>query len=256
MRILVQNIKELLVWGRLHLRLEQARFRGVKIKIWIRDDDAIEFTRELSEFLEAMHDFPISLAVIPGNIKDTLVNVLKMHPRLTILQHGWMHENRSTGLPSEFPDGLEEKQVVAELKRGYNILNNMFPEHYYPIFVPPWNRIGDDIVEDFHQIPLGGLSVFGNDSGPISITNINTHVDIMDWQLGTGQSTYMILKCLINEIELRLEHDVDTPIGILTHHLKHDLRLNTRLKNIVTILNSKQAVDWLVFPPRNNRARV
>ena len=247
MQNLVGNIKELVFWGLLHVRLAQAHLRGSQIIIWLRDDDVIEPTPALSEFLATMHMVPVSLAAIPANVKDSLVN---MHSQLTILHHGWKHENHGTHQRSEFPAGSDEKMVVAQLRRGRRVLKRIFPEHYRPIFVPPWNDIGDDVIEYLPQVPFLALSTFGNQSQASSMVSLNAHVDVIDWQRGVGQPTYLILKHLVNEIELRLKRDVNTPIGILTHHLMHDRGLNDRLGKLVMVLDAKRAVRW--FNPRES----
>ena len=93
------------------------------------------------------------------------------------------------------------------------------------------------------------MSPMANDEHQFLVKELTTILAIaIDWQRGVGQSTYSILKHLVNEIELRLTRDVDTPIGILTHHLMHDRGLNDRLGKLVRVLDTKRAVRW--FNPR------
>jgi hypothetical protein len=95
--------------------------------------------------------------------------------------------------------------------------------------VPPWNRIAPGLVPALPEIGFVGLSSFGARARPQPVrglTQINTHVDLIDWRGDRGfAGEAATLDRLVRALTHAREHvpeEVSEPIGILSHHLAMD----------------------------------
>jgi len=63
-------------WQRLSDEVEKWQIAGREVALWWRDDDVIEPTPELARLtgISQRYDIPLSLAVIPANMSETLAH--------------------------------------------------------------------------------------------------------------------------------------------------------------------------------------
>jgi hypothetical protein len=201
--------------------LKRRQDAGNPVELWLRDDDAIEPSAALSRFntLTKAYSIPATLAVIPENTGEALVENLAPLSHLNIAVHGWSHNNYApdTQKKQELGNHRSFELVLAELSDGFEVLSTSYAERFVPLLVPPWNRIADDLVAYLPGIGFTGLSTFGHEK-PAAIRMINTHVDLIDWK-GTrgGRAADSLLGEFIENIRA-----TQKPIGFLTHHLVHD----------------------------------
>lgn len=227
--------------------LDAAQARGIRLRFWWRDDDAVDVTAALERLLAmvAKYRAPIALAVIPRDATEALAARLGSEPLVSVLQHGWAHTLQSPqgAKKAEFGDHRPVDEMLDELGRGRERLDGLFPQGFLPILVPPWNRLSDAVADGRESVRLPGLSTFGP-APPADPRHVNTHVDIFRWkpmrQALTGDEAFALLA---REIEARLAGR-DEPIGILTHHLVQEAESWCVLDDILSVLKPHGDVIW------------
>lgn len=232
------------------LRDELARWQdaGRVAQLWWRDDDAVEPTAALDTLLDLSKGYaaPITLAVIPAHTGDALSERLSAEQRVNVAVHGWSHENHA-------PEGEKKQElgghrltesVLGELYHGFLNLQRLYPGQFIPMLVPPWNRIDRGFIPKLSPLGFECLSTYGRAgaAGPIGV--LNTHVDIMDWH-GTrgGRPDGDLVAELVIELKDRFEGR-DEPIGLLTHHLVHDMQAWDFCQRLFDETSGHEAVAW------------
>lgn len=208
---------------------------GNPLRLWLRDDDAVEPTPALDRLLAltGRHNVPVLLAVIPAFTQEALAARLREAPHAAVAVHGWAH--RSHAGPGEKNQELgahrPAETVLGELADGVRHLSALHAGRFVPMLVPPWNRIAPAVIAGLPALGFRTLSVFGPEEEtrerfrkacgepfPAGLTLLNTHVDIIDWR-GTrgGRPAAAVIADLV-----ALSRVHAGPIGLLTHHLVHD----------------------------------
>jgi hypothetical protein len=250
-------------WADLEAELDICQSAGRTACFWWRDDDAVAWTPALQRLLELAEGVPIGLAVIPGEARAELARSLEAHDRVAVLQHGWRHINHagSDAKKSELGSMRSLRQRLDELAAGRERLGDLFGDRALPILVPPWNRIGEDLIPQLPALGLRGLSMgtippLGRRAkspiiGPLNraetrmvpgLREVHVHVDLIDWHgtrgfIGEGNALSLILGHLGD----RRLHGIKGPIGILTHHLVRDAQTDDFLRQLFGALRRHRA---------------
>ncbi|HSX75868.1 MAG TPA: polysaccharide deacetylase family protein [Shinella sp.] len=194
---------------------------GRPLRLWLRDDDAVEPTAALDTLLALTerHAVPVLLAVIPAFTGAALAARLADAPLACVAVHGWAHENHAGAGEKNQELGAHRPvdTVLAELGRGFEHLSALHAGRFVPMLVPPWNRIAPAVVDGLPALGFKALSVFGPEK-PAPLAVVNTHVDIIDWRGTRGARP---AEAVIADL-VRVSKAQDSPIGLLTHHLVHD----------------------------------
>ncbi|MBX2868196.1 MAG: polysaccharide deacetylase family protein [Acidiferrobacterales bacterium] len=239
----------------LYEELDEWNFDGDEVMLWWRDDDAVADTASLQQLfsLSTKYDLPLALAIIPGELEDSLVRVVKNYPLVQVLQHGVRHENNA-------PDGEKKQELSAnaeldvlqaDIAKGLALLSKKFDQQFLPVMVPPWNRIDDKVIALLTQLEFLGLSCFTARKQPEVAENIwlvNTHVDIINWK--SGKVFAGVEECvsqLVSHLKAKRTGVADRaePTGLMTHHLVHDQESWEFLRQLFAILDEHPAVTWL-----------
>lgn len=219
-------------WAPLDKELALWRVQELTLPLWWRDDDAIEPTAELDR-LCALSDeigIPVHLAVIPAHATAALAKQLSTNPGVLPVVHGWAHQNHAPPAEkkAEFRGHRPVEDITLDAKRGLDRLRALFGSDLAPMFVPPWNRIDQRIIQELPGLGYRVLSaatprraVFG----ARGLLQVNTHLDPIDWR-GTrslAPENELILT-LVQQLQDRRSGMTDNsePYGLLTHHLVHD----------------------------------
>ncbi|MCM2475453.1 polysaccharide deacetylase [Rhizobium sp. CG5] len=217
------------------------------IKLWLRDDDAVNPSTALDTLLTmtASYAVPVTLAVIPEHTGEALAKRLDTAPDALVAVHGWSHANHA-------PDGEKKQElgpsrpaelVLAELKAGLRKLKDLHAHRFIPMLVPPWNRIAAGLASRLGEQGFTSLSVFGREQPSSPICLINTHVDIMDWHGTRGGRPAPVL---FAELATEIGRVDPAPLtGILTHHLVHDAAAWDFLEALFAITNGHPACEWV-----------
>ncbi|MBU2981384.1 polysaccharide deacetylase family protein [Lentibacter algarum] len=217
-------------WQDLKAELKIWQAEGLSLPFWWRDDDAIAATPALERLgaLARSHAMPVHIAVIPSLLEESLVQAVNTSDTFKVLTHGWAHKNHAlSGKKCEFGGDRPLAVRQQEARDGRDILQAGFGANAYDVFVPPWNRIADDLTAELPTLGYEAISTFtprSTATTPEGLHIVNTHLDPIDWR-GTrdtvppaqfAQSAAALLQAR------RMGKDDSTePLGLLTHHLVH-----------------------------------
>ena len=213
-------------WRALDEELARWRDAGRMPEFWWRDDDAVAPTPELRKLLALAHEsgVPLALAVIPLAAQSELFASLTAR----VLMHGTDHRNRASAgeKKTEFAAAEPTETALERLTRARERLAALAGPSFVPVLVPPWNRCPVELIARLPTIFLYGCSAYGARKGqPRGVTQVNTHVDIIDWHGKRGfVGEEAALGAAIAHLAARREGSADAaePTGVLTHHAVHD----------------------------------
>lgn len=195
---------------------------GRNIGFWWRDDDAVAATPALDRLLSLSGDarLPVSLAAIPARIDLSLAERLRGEDAVTVLVHGWCHENhaRPDAKKAEFGSGRSSDEAARDASAARATIESTFGRRALPVFVPPWNRIAPDIASRLPELGYRGLSCFGAPRSGTDFIRVDTHLDPVDWH---GSRSLVEPGALVAMMRRAIARGADT-IGLLTHHLMFD----------------------------------
>ncbi|MCW0234697.1 MAG: polysaccharide deacetylase family protein [Ferrovibrio sp.] len=221
---------------------------------WWRDDDAVATTPALDRLL-ALHrrsGVPLALAIIPARIEDSLIASLHRQPNIAALQHGYAHHNHATPAEkkSEFPAGRPLAHRLADMRAGQVLMHQHFGDRLLPVFVPPWNRLAPDCLPEMTALGYGAVSAFQARSGywaAPGLAWLNTHIDPIDWH---GADNHAAARRSLAAVcahlsAMREKKQALEPLGLLTHHLRHDETIWAFTAEFLTTTLHHPAVRWL-----------
>ncbi|MEE8505534.1 MAG: polysaccharide deacetylase family protein [Kiloniellales bacterium] len=219
-------------WSDLRQELDAWAADGRRATLWWRDDDATEPSAALDRLLAlvATRGLPLALAVIPARATKVLAQRLVSTEKTTLLQHGYAHRNHAPAGEKKVELGPERPaaEVLEELAHGRVLMTKLFGPGWFPVLVPPWNRIADNLTPALTGLGFSGLSAYGPrravQAAP-GLTQLNCHADIMRWAAPRGfVGEAEALGLLTGHLRARRagHADADEPTGLLTHHLAHD----------------------------------
>lgn len=239
-------------WAFLTKELESWEREGVIADFWWRDDDAIKDGPQLQNLLSHSKTAPIALAVIPKLMEESLPSTLNEVANISIIQHGFSHVNHAPmdEKKAEFRDHRTSDLMEQELQAGFSILKQTFAHKFEPMFVPPWNRIGDKAKKILDTIGLEYLSTFTPRSPLDGPTILNTHVDPVNWKedrefLGEAATIAQIVAHLRSKRLVHEDIDVIEPTGFLTHHAIHDQETWDFIAKFNEYIHDQPYAQWL-----------
>jgi hypothetical protein len=170
---------------------------------------------------------PVHLAVIPHYADHRLAGRIADAPEFIAVVHGWAHQNHAPTGSKKSEFGSERKGAAMDAARGLTLLRGLFGARLAPMFVPPWNRVDPALYSGLVNAGFAMLSTFTprSTAHPAKgLTQINTHIDPIDWRGTRGlvdaallvDKTVMLLQDRRNGVADNAE-----PLGLLTHHLVH-----------------------------------
>jgi len=244
-------------WTRLDTELTAWRAAGRTPMFWWRDDDAGDATPALARLLALAetHRVPLALATVPAWATPALAAaVARCGELVTVLQHGYAHENHAPLGEKKSELGPERPApiVVAEIAEGWQRLEARFGGQFWPALVPPWNRMAAYLPPFVAELRYRGLSQFGPRARrePVrGLAQVNTHVDIVYWKgpaprfAGAEKSIGEFARHLA--AQRSGEMDDAEPIGLLTHHAAHDDACWTFVDALFRRLAALKSATWL-----------
>lgn len=218
-------------WEAFHRELALWRDNGRTVDFWWRDDDAGKPAPALERLigLAQAERVPLALAVVAREYEAAIL--LNDSSQVTLLQHGVDHQNRggAGGKKTEFAATEPLAKAVERLRGGYARIERQSPGRLLPVLVPPWNRIAaPGLLAALPDAGYRGLSRFGprdTSPSPPGLSEVNTHVDIIDWRGSRGfASEEVVLAAAVAHLRARRTGlaDPGEPTGWLTHHAVHD----------------------------------
>ena len=243
------------IWQVLIDELDLWQASGKTATLWWRDDDAIEETPQLHKLdaLSCEYEVPITIAVIPAKLKDSLPEYLNGRDNFNVIQHGYLHQSHAAKGEKKIEiGGLRElDDIVIELSLGLTHLQNAFANQIVPVLVPPWNRIEARTYPILSEAGFRGLSSMWARKAKFpaeGLLQVNTHLDPVNWRQDRG---FIEKLEAITQIHLHLFGrrtgylDSDEPTGILTHHLVQTDEVWDFCRELFSRLNKHPATQWL-----------
>ena len=241
-------------WTMLDQELRTWQDLGLTLPLWWRDDDAIEPTQQLDQ-LTALSDklsLPVHLAVIPRDATPALAGYVTVHENLIPVVHGWTHQSHAPigEKKAEFGAHRPIEQILADAGQGLQTLQDLFGSTLTTMFVPPWNRVSDDVVLGLAELGYSSLSTFTprqHAEAAAGLAQINTHLDPILWK---PSRSLVPPQQLLDQVTRQLndrrlgQADNAEPYGILTHHLVHDPAIWSFTEALISCLLSGPARPW------------
>lgn len=226
---------------------------GRRCSLWWRDDDLVADTPALRRMAELAqrHQVPVLVAVIPGQAADTLAEDTAAMSMLSFCQHGWQHQNHeSAGTPSEFGTARPLEEVAEDLRRGYERMAQLFGSRFFPVFVPPWNRVREDALPLLRQVGLYGVSQHtGQPAATAVLPAFDTHVDILQWAPAPPMLCRPVDELVERLVailrEWRSQSDPMPPLGLLTHHRPMQDDAWAFMEQLIAVTREFDCVHWL-----------
>lgn len=227
---------------------------GRTVEFWWRDDDATEASDALAAMLTiaATARVPLALAVVPMTATPGLAAALGGSEGVAVWQHGIRHANRAE------PPARKQELLAADgatlkgLRQGQTRLAHLFGQRAQPVMVPPWNRIGPDLLPHLPSLGFRGLSTFKPRRSPRptpGLIQINTHADLLDWRAGAAfRGASACVSDLIAHAQAKRQHHADPlePSGILTHHLVMQTDAWDFLTGLFAATKAHPACTWIL----------
>ena len=239
-------------WAEFIDELSRWRHANRVVEFWWRDDDACRPDPALDRLyaLAARTGVPLALAAVPDQCEAAAFEGLSAGA--AVLQHGADHRNRATAgeKKTEFPAAEPVGVAVARLVAGRVKLEGAAQGLVLPVLVPPWNRLSPHLVAHLADGGYRGLSTFGvrNITNlPPGLTQINTHVDIIDWKGGRGFcGTGHVLHQVTTLLAARRANagGATQPLGWLTHHAVHDAAAWDFLERLFEATTGVEGICW------------
>ena len=222
--------------------------QGRRPRLWWRDDDAVGDEPQLRRLLDLARsaDVPVALAVIPQGMEPSLAPLLERARGVSVLQHGSDHLNDgSPDRPTQFAPDRSVQEVAAVIRAGAERLADL--PGRLPIYVPPWNRLEDNVLQALPLAGVDGLSAFGDyASEGAGLMRCDSHVDVLRWRVaprfgGAWRCFGRLRRALARR---RRSGRWDEPVGLLTHHRVHDEATWAFLEHLLRSQVLRRRVRW------------
>ena len=243
-------------WLELETELETWQQTGNQATFWWRDDDACVLTPQLRRLVEIADNTEVTvhLAVIPAKLEDDTVRFLSASGNFRVLQHGYSHTDHAPkGQGSwELGDHRPLETIEEELANGFKILENAFSGKFLPILVPPWTRIGQNLLPVLSRAGYKALSleegVLDTETNDIDVKVINTHCDPIKWKENAQfKGTQRVLDDFVDHLKRRRLGmcNRDELTGLCTHHMDHSAELWQFIEKFLHITKRHAGARWL-----------
>lgn len=192
------------------------------MNLWWRDDDAGPDDARLDRLLALAERWqvPVVLAVVPAWLHPATVRRILACPLATVAQHGYAHVNHGAadGRKCELAARRDAATLDKELGHGAQVLEQGFGSRFYPVMVPPWNRIEAAVSHRLSRLGYVGLSTFRRSRPSPSATGLierDADLDLIRWKEGRRP---MSADEIVSGVDL-----AGRPLtGLLTHHAVTD----------------------------------
>ncbi|GHE48606.1 hypothetical protein GCM10019059_04330 [Camelimonas fluminis] len=220
--------------GPVKAALDHAGDAGRSVAFWHRDDDAVAPTPQLERLLELTraHHAPLAIAAIPARATSELADRLAGEPHVAVLVHGLNHENLApaNAKKGEFSHG-DPEELARRAGEGLARIHALFGAQTRPVFTPPWNRASPALTPRLAGAGFTGLSTFRRRPARFAapgLAQVNAHIDPIAWRgdrslVGPADLAEALCQAIAGFTAPAADPE---PIGLLTHHLVHDARID------------------------------
>lgn len=197
--------------------LRTALASGKTVQVFFRDDDIDEDEATLRRLLQlfAARNIPLVLGVIPARLTTDCIALLQsFSATIELVQHGWQHVNHETSdRKCEFGPSRSFAEQLDDLSRGQSRMNEAFGAHWFPAFIPPWNRCTEVTEQALRQLGFQVLSKLREPHTTTHLPEISVTLDLFRWKDGAQlKPAAELWRSLAQQIQS------GHPLGIMLHH--------------------------------------
>jgi hypothetical protein len=236
------------LWLPLRDELVRREDAGFQTHLWLRDDDATQPTAALDRLLDltGQYAIPVTIAAVPAQSADALAQHLAGFGHATPVIHGLNHVNYAPGgeKKQELGNHRPLESVLSDLTSAIQRMANLHGKKLVAMLVPPWNRIGTNVLPHLSQLGFTALSCFGDAQCETTVPVFNTQIDLIDWHGTRGCHNHAMLVTGLAEYLQRPGQTAD-PIGILGHHLVHDEAAWRFLEELFALTYGFSGCRWM-----------
>jgi hypothetical protein len=234
-------------------RLKSAlALRQQPLRVFFRDDDVDENEATLRRLLELflLRKIPINLGVVPGRLTmagaELLMQNVSAAPALIELnQHGWRHLNHEReGRKCEFGPSRTYAEQLSDIAQGRTRMTEAFGAHWFPVFIPPWNRCVEDTYRALDQLGFRALSAKQGSSNVTGyrFKEISITMDLFNWR---GGASLKPAEEIVDELIVQLARP--QTIGVMLHHKVMDEQAFSFLESLQDALASYPTIRFHTF---------
>lgn len=237
-------------WAALEREFDAWAAAGRVATLWWRDDDATRPGPALDRLLALRRGMPLAIAAIPSRSDAGLAGRLTAEHGVSVIQHGFSHTNHAPpgAKKSELSGILPPARAMRRLACGRRRLSRLFGQRFIPVLAPPWNRIDPVIAQSIGGVGLRAVSGFGAAAPALTVPQINTHLDPIDWRGTRGfVGEAAALNTLVSHLRQRRRGGANPalPSGLLTHHRDNDAAVWRFLTALVECTRGHPAACWI-----------
>jgi len=208
-------------------QLTEMAARGIRPKLWLRDDDFCKFTPNFQSLCTVLeYGMPLVISAVPYRLRlsqDDKIKLSRKPGNLSFCVHGYNHANNGAikGGPSEFPADRDIQAVRKELEFGVAQIMGTFAQKFLPIFVPPWNYVAAEYLPILKDLGIKIVSGAKSRAQPEidGIRGLHIDIDLLDYP---PTPPYPMKRVDVLDAEFMKAIDgwqEKTPvIGVLSHH--------------------------------------
>lgn len=236
--------------------LDAAEAAGRTVALWWRDDDLETPSHALDWMLETLapHGIVPALAAVSARVSAEAVTALD-GSEAALFPHGWSHANHAPTAEksTEFGPHRPIEARLTECRDARLRLAVIAGDRALPCFVPPWNRIADDLAGRLHEAGMLALSGFvrlGRPPAGASVPRLDTHIDLIDWRgsrrpIGAEGTAAALCAWIEHRLTGQDDSGVDAPIGFLSHHRVTNRAAWASWNSLLALTAAHPAVCWL-----------
>jgi hypothetical protein len=235
------------LWLPLRDELARRQDAGLQTRLWLRDDDATQPTTALDLLLNLTGRFaaPVAIAAIPAQATEALAQRLAEFDHATPVIHGLNHTNYALSgeKKQELGNHRPVEYVLSDLTAAIQRMAKLHGNKLVAMLVPPWNRIGTNVLPYLSKLGFTALSCFGNAQFETPVPVFNTHIDLIDWHGTRGCHNHAMLVAGLAKQLQRTGQAADS-VGILGHHLVHDEAAWRFLEELFELTSAFSGCRW------------
>ena len=219
--------------------------------IFFRADDVAAPGRKLAKLMDIFrrHRVPLCLAVVPAWLTGRRWQYLKgLGAKESSLwcwhQHGWRHVNHEIdSKKQEFGASRSRSDIMRDLAKGKERLEDLMRAEFYPVFTPPWNRCS---LSTLHLLrDLGYVAVSrSRDSQPKAPKELSDFRVNVDLHTRRERDPALGWRNLFNELQEAISSDC---CGIMIHHQRMNGGAFDFLEVLLKIMVKHKAFQLLHF---------
>jgi peptidoglycan/xylan/chitin deacetylase (PgdA/CDA1 family) len=162
-------------------------------------------------------------------------------------QHGWRHINwQREGKKSEFGEQRPFEKQWRDLYQGKQKMQEIFGEHFVPVFSPPWNRLAPATLRILQELNFQAVSV----AGPLpravrscgTMPNFKVQIDLHTRKGKNGAADY---DALVEELGTLLARR--DPVGIMIHHQRMTRFAFEFMDELLNLLKNRARTRFVGF---------